>query len=56
MEKKLLKELRKLVEKYGYAYTANKIKELDTQNLKRWLKENNIPKYKVNTISEFIRR
>ena len=56
MEKRVLKNLKKLVDKHGPAKVAVMINEFDTQALKRWLKEDRLPTYKVNLISDYLRR
>ena len=56
MEHRLINKLLKLVDKYGYAYTATLIKERDTQSLKRWLKMDSIPAYKVSVINDYLKR
>lgn len=56
MEAALLKKLQKLSDRYGYAKAAAMIGERDTQALKRWLKEKNIPIYKINVVKDYLRR
>ena len=55
-EKQIIAKLKDLVKKNGWAKTAVMIHELDTQSLKRWIKSRNIPNYKTNVLSKYLRR
>lgn len=51
---KLIKKLKKMVDKHGPALVAAHLGQSDTQNLKRWIRDQRMPPHLVSAIEAIL--
>lgn len=49
-----LVKLKKVMQKYGYAYIAYKLGYRDTTAIKKWISRNKIPLSKLQNVRKFL--